>query len=322
MGTRGAADRTATVPPRTNGRDPERPPVRRRVRGRHVALALITVFGVLLALTALSRPRRESRLVGRGGDIEFTSDACRAFDPSGRWNGSTVFLDPGHGGVDPGAVPRHDVTADTEKVFTNAIVQETLPLLRDAGYRVVLSRTGDSSVARLRPGDLRGGSLTIPAARREIFARINCANTSGADVLVSVHLNANADASAAGAETLYNTNRDFSARSRTLADRLHDAIVVSMRESGWPIRDRGVTVDGTGDGEPHTREAAAYGQLLQLGPAAPPWFTSPSRMPGAVIEPLFLTNPGEARRVTTTAGRAAIARGIVEGLEAYFTASR
>lgn len=249
-------------------------------------------------------------------------EACRAFAPSGRWNGSTVFLNPGHGGPDPGAVPRHGVTSQTEKVFTNAIAQEALPLLRDAGYRVVLSRTSDSSVARLRTGDLRGGSLTVPAARREIFARINCANAADADILVSVHLNANADRTAAGAETLYNTNRDFSARSRALARALHGSIVGSMRDSGWQIRDRGLTTDGSGRGEPHTREPSAYGQLLELGPAAPPWFTSPSRMPGAVIEPLFLTNAEEARRVSTPGGRTAVVRGLVAGIDAYFAASR
>ena len=298
------------------------PPVSRPRSRRLLPVAFIAAVGLIAAIVWWRSSARESWLVGHGGDVEYTSEACRAFAPYGRWNGSTVFLNPGHGGPDPGAVPRHGVTADTEKVFTNAIVQETLPLFRDAGFRVVLSRTGDSSVARIRPGDLRGGSLTVPAARREIFARTNCANAANADVLVSVHLNANADQSAAGAETLYNTNRDFSARSRTLALRLHDAIVANMRDSGWQIRDRGVTTDGTGRGEPHTREPSAYGQLLELGPAAPPWFTQPSRMPGVVIEPLFLTNPDEARRVMTAAGRTAIARGIFDGVQSYFASSR
>jgi N-acetylmuramoyl-L-alanine amidase len=320
MGKHETAGRIVTVPGPTDVRDLGRP-VRSGSGRWALAVAIIAVIALVVTLVARSRSGRGSWLVGRGGDVEYTSDACRAFAPSGRWNGSTVFLNAGHGGPDPGAVPRHGVTADTEKVFTNAIVQEALPVLRDAGFRVVLSRTGDSSVARLRPGDLRSGSLTVPAARREIFARINCANAAAADVLVSVHLNANADPRAAGAETLYNTNREFSARSRELALRLHGAVVASMRDSGWQIRDRGLETDGSGRGEPHTREPSAYGQLLELGPAAPPWFTSPSRMPGAVIEPLFLTNPDEARRVVTPAGRTAIVRGIVEGIDAYFAAS-
>jgi N-acetylmuramoyl-L-alanine amidase len=315
--------RTATVPGRTtHGGDPGGPPVRRGRRRWGLAVALIVLVVLIVAMTVRSRTGRDSWLVGRGGEVEFTSDACRAFDASGRWNGSTIFLNAGHGGSDPGAVPRHGATTQTEKILTHAIVQEALPLVRDAGFRVVLSRTSDSSVARRRPGDLRGGALTVEGLRRELMARVDCANAARADVLVSVHLNSHYGPSANGAETIYNPNREFSARSRTLALRLHGAIVSSMRDAGWQIRDRGVAIDDSAGGEAITREAAAYDQLLELGPAAPPWFTSPSRMPGAVIEPLFLTNPDEARHVTTVAGRTAIARGILDGVLAYFAASR
>jgi N-acetylmuramoyl-L-alanine amidase len=310
--------RISTAPGPTHGGDP----VRRGSRGWGLAVAVIALVVLLVALAVRWRTGRDSWPVGRGGEIELTDDACRAFDASGRWNRSTVFLNAGHGGTDPGAVPRHGVTTQTEKVLTHAIVQEALPLLRDAGFRVVLSRTGDSSVALRRPGDLRGGALTVEALRRELMARIDCANAARADVLVSVHLNSHYGPSADGAETFYNTNREFSARSRALASHLHGAIVSNMRDAGWQVHDRGVAIDDSAGGEAATREPAAYGQLLELGPAAPPWFTRPSRMPGVIIEPLFLTNPDEARRVTTAAGRTAIARGVVEGIEAYFATSR
>ena len=286
-------------------------------------LLAVTVIAVvaIAAVVWWRSSSRESWLVGRDGDTAYADGACRAFAPSTRWNGFTVFLNPGHGGADPGAVPRPGATEGTEKVLTNAIAQQTLPLLRDAGFRVVLSRSGDSSVVRMRPGDVRNGALDPLAIRRDIVARVSCANAADADVLVSVHLNSHGDPSAAGAETFFNPNREFSERNRILAVRLQRSIVTSMRRSGWQIRDRGVATDGSAGGEAITREADAYDQLLELGPAATPWFTSPSRMPGAVIEPLFLTNPDEARRVMTAAGRTAIARGIVDGVRSYFASS-
>ena len=39
--------------------------------------------------------------------------------------------------------------------------------------------------------------------------------------------------------------------------------------------------------------AAAYGHLLLLGPAMAGYFATPSQMPGALIEPLFITDPFE-----------------------------
>ena len=323
MGAHETPGRLSTVPGRTmRDGEPVSAPARRGSRRWRYLIALGLLIVLILALAVRWRTGRDSWLVGRGGEIEFADGACRAFAASGRWNGSTVFLNAGHGGSDPGAVPRHGVTAQDESVLNMAIVHEVLPLLRDAGYRVVLSRTGDSSVAHRRPGDLRGGALTVEALRRELMARIDCANSARADVLVSLHLNSHHDPSANGAETFYNVNREFSDRNRALALQLHGAMVASMRDAGWASHDRGVAIDDAAGGETPPRDAAAYDQLLELGPAAPPWFTRPSRMPGVIVEPLFLTNPNEARRVTTAAGRAAIARGIVEGIEAYFVASR
>jgi len=285
-------------------------------------IAVVVVVTVIGAIAVLQRSGPDSTLVGRGGDVAYATGACRAFAPTGRANGWTVFLSPGHGGVDPGGVPRSGAASGTEKELADGITQRTLPLLREAGFRVVVSRVGDSSVVRMRPDDVRGGALTVEAKRRDLAARVSCANAAHADVLVSVHLNSSGSSSASGAQTLYNPNRSFSARSRALASALHRSIVASMQRSGRPVRDRGVTTDGSAGGRAVTAEAQAYGQLMELGPAAPPWFTSPSLMPGAVIEPLFVTNPDEARYVMSDAGRQAIARGVLNGLQTYFASSR
>lgn len=67
-----------------------------------------------------------------------------------------------------------------------------------------------------------------------------------------------------------------------------------------------------------TTAAASYGHLLLLGPADPPWFTTPSQMPGALIEPLLLTDPFEGSLADSTAGQQAIADGMARAVQQYF----
>ena len=86
--------------------------------------------------------------------------------------------------------------------------------------------------------------------------------------------------------------------------------------------DRGV-LDDHGTGAPaFTTQGAAYGHWLELGPARRPWFRYPSQMPAAIVEPLFLSNPLEARIATSQAGQLALARGLVKAVGAYFRQGR
>lgn len=260
--------------------------------------------------------------VGRRGPIAFAAGACVGFAPVGRWNGRTVFLDPGHGGRDPGAVAFVSGRPVSEKSLTLALGRRALEPLRRRGYRVVLSRVDGSSVARLRPADVQGRLLTPTGIRRDIEARNLCANAVGADVLVAIHLNSFADPGVGGTETIYNRNRPFRGRSLRLATLLQRAVSKALARAGWGVSDRGVFTDRAAGGTPLTRQAAAYGQLLELGPADPPWFRYPSLMPGVVVEPLFLTDPVEARLALSPRVQLAIAQGLVNGIASYFTATR
>lgn len=288
-------------------------------------LAAVAVWGLLETPDAGGRDgaggtRTQTSLpVGRGSAAaDFAAGACRAFASVTPWNGRTVFLDPGHGGRDTGVLSSAAGVPASESELTLAIARQTLSSLRSLGFRVVISRSDASMVARPRPSDVRGRLLTAAAVKRDMVARTVCANAAKADVLVAVHLNSFSDPAVHGAETFYNANRSFSARSRRLAVLLQRSIVGSLVRAGWDTVDRGASTDEAAGGSALTTQAAAYDQLLELGPAAPPWFRNPSLMPGAVVEPLFLTNPAEARRALTAAGRRAIARGIARGLESYF----
>lgn len=257
--------------------------------------------------------------VGRSGPIAFEPSACTSWPPTGAPNGRTVVVDAGHGGADPGATTILAGQGEiSEATVTLGIARVTTATLRRAGYRVVVTRDGDEGVARPRTADLDGEVLTPAGVKRHLEARNLCANAGNADAQVSIHLNASADPSARGAETVYNARRAFAARNRRLATALQDAIVQELNASGWAAPDRGVVRDEDGGAQALTPEGAAYGQLLQLGPESPPWFRRPSHMPGAVIEPLFVTFPDDAERALDDEGQAVLARAITRGIEDYF----
>ncbi|TGD62838.1 N-acetylmuramoyl-L-alanine amidase [Tabrizicola sp. WMC-M-20] len=109
-----------------------------------------------------------------------------------------VVLDPGHGGIDPGA-ERDDLT-EAGLMLTFARELKDL-LLRDGGFQVILTREED---------------VFVP-----LEARISIARAAGAHVFLSLHADAIAEGEAVGA-TLYTLSDEASdAASQALAER-HD----------------------------------------------------------------------------------------------------
>lgn len=96
----------------------------------------------------------------------------------------TIVLDPGHGGNDPGALGGR--TRVREKNMTLALARSLKDVLKDNGIRVVMTRDSDTFV---------------PLAKR---ARI--ANNSGADLFVSLHINASRSRSLKGFECYFLSN--------------------------------------------------------------------------------------------------------------------
>ena len=229
-----------------------------------------------------------------------------------------VYLDPGHGGVDTGTIgTTEDGTTVDEKNIALAIALKTAQHLRADGIGVMLSRT-DDSLPGSSPADYSsdGKMLTPDGVLTDLQRRIDRANQSGARVLLSIHLNGFTDPSVGGAETFYDPSRPFGDQSKQFATLVQNALIADLRAKGYDTPDRGVTNDEDLQTESLGSLAGNYNHLVLLGPAVPGRLR-PSQMPGALSEPLFLSNPPEATAVTQSDVQDLIATAYTKAIEAF-----
>jgi N-acetylmuramoyl-L-alanine amidase len=242
------------------------------------------------------------------------SGACLSLAPTRAGSGQTVFIDPGHGGLDPGVVGGPRAHPVLEKDVTLAVASRLSDLLRAAGYRVVMARTQDTTVIKLSGSDSVYGSLTASAEHRDLAARAACANAAGAAALLSIHFDAFADPTVGGTETWYDSARVFAEANRRLATDVQSALVAALGTS-----DRGVWTDDELAAPTLTTSGSTYNHLIELGPLSAGWVDDPSQMAGALVEPLFLTKPSEAQIAADPAGQQVIAAALAAGVEKFLT---
>ena len=154
--------------------------------------------------------------------------------------------------------------------------------------------------------------------RRELVARNLCADLSHANVVLGIDEDAAADTSVAGSVTLYDAQRPYHSANRRLAHLVQRNVLASLRADGAAVPDLGVHND-VGYGNLAAAGAQAYGHLTLLGPAKRGYLRTPTLVPAALIEPLFLTNPAEASLADTARGQEAIARGLAGAAQQFLS---
>ncbi|MBQ8350460.1 MAG: N-acetylmuramoyl-L-alanine amidase [Clostridia bacterium] len=187
---------------------------------------------------------------------------------------SRIYLDPGHGGFDFGAVgklPNGDDLAEKDLVLNIALTCGEQ--LARAGHEVLFSRMGEER-------------LTNTTAADEVRARRASAKEQAADLIVSVHANAYAgEGRAYGARVYYNPTSPV---SRVVAERIAAAIT---RHTGAYIgRECRTVADGT------------Y------------YMVGDESMPAVLIELGFLSDERECALLGEGWYRTALATAIAEGV--------
>ena len=194
------------------------------------------------------------------------------YSTSGGLSGKTITIDPGHGGSDSGAIGPHGVQ---EKNITLPISMYLKKSLENRGAKVLLTRTTDV--------DVYGPNAS---GVDELGARVNVANRSNSDVLVSVHINAFNNPSVGGIATYYYSKTGNDAR---LAQKVQSQIANTPGFNG----DRGIQ----------------EGNLYVL---------RHSNMPAILVELGFISNPNEERVLQSPQTQEDFANRIANGIANYF----
>ncbi|NWJ46040.1 MAG: N-acetylmuramoyl-L-alanine amidase [Chloroflexi bacterium] len=221
----------------------------------------------------------------------------------------TVALDPGHGGNDWGAghFDSNDQPDLLEKDLTLQLSMATATLLRQSGFKVVLTRSGDT-LANNPPQDLNGDDEINELD--DLQARLNLANNSKADLLLSLHINSSTPGDGAGGfETWYCADRSFEDRNKLFAQLIQQESVASMSSLGYEAQDRRVADDLEIDWNGN--------HLFMFGPPTPTRKIA-TAMPGALTEALFITNDTEANLLRDNKTIKALAEGYTRAIQQYF----
>jgi N-acetylmuramoyl-L-alanine amidase len=145
--------------------------------------------------------------------------------------GKVIVIDPGHGGIDSGAVSR---TGILEKNINLEIAKRLAVLFRQAGATAVLTRDGDFDLTDL--GNQPGWSN-----RDELQARLNLADKNNANLYISIHLNSFPSPDCEGAQVFYHLSSAESHRLATLVqqeliDQLGDSYRRAQAEDFFVLR--------------------------------------------------------------------------------------
>ena len=110
-----------------------------------------------------------------------------------------VIVDAGHGDPDGGAV---GIGGSVEKDINLAIALKTAEVLEGSGVKTVLTRLGNEGIYGDAAETIREKKVD------DMHRRLDIINNSGANLLLSIHMNSFTDSSAEGLHIFYNREDD------------------------------------------------------------------------------------------------------------------
>lgn len=223
-----------------------------------------------------------------------------------------IVLDPGHGGLDTGAV--HGAAKEADLVLK--VAQQLKNILdNDRQFKVTITRTSDKNI-------------TLPQ-------RVEVAENAKADLFLSLHANAAEDQRAKGVEFFFQNNLQPDEESLFLASQENQMIINSKElkeiSGGDDLSKKGDVAAIVEDLQRQNRmhqslrltqtltrvwgadSSAASATIKQ----APFYVVSKTSMPSVLIEIGFLTNPREAKKLLSSDYQNGLAQKIYSALVSY-----
>ncbi len=232
---------------------------------------------------------------------------------------STIVIDPGHGGHDPGCISADRKTQ--EKAIALDIAQrlsrkigESLP-----GVKTVLTRSDDRFVT--------------------LSGRADIANDLGADLFISVHVNAQAKGTSANGYSIHclgqssREGNDLFSKNLDLIKRENSVILLEddykTRYQGFDPSDPQSYILFSLMQNAHLEHSLVFAEevanAMKGGPIAhnrgvsqdPFWVLWRTTMPAVLVEVGFITNPNDLKALRSESDRDRIADNLLKAVKAF-----
>lgn len=186
----------------------------------------------------------------------------------------TIVIDSGHGGSDPGKT-KGDVL---EKDINLAIALKLEKTLKQLGFNTIMTRTQDEGLYV---------STDTNKKRADLKKRCDIANSSKADMMISIHQNSFESSNVSGAQVFYYT---YSAKGKQLARILQQSMKDNLDTSNKRVE----------------KQDKTYYLLVH------------SKIPTVIVECGFLTNQTELKLLLDEEYQQRIVDSIIVGINKYF----
>ena len=232
---------------------------------------------------------------------------------------STIVIDPGHGGNDPGCIStdkktyEKNVALDIAKRLSQKI-NESLP-----GVKVVLTRSNDTFVT--------------------LSGRADIANDIGADLFISIHVNAQAKGTSASGYSIHCLGQssvkgnDLFSKNLDLCKRENSVILLEddyqTRYQGFDPSDPQSYILFSLMQNAHLEHSLVFAEdvanAMKGGPITksrgvsqdPFWVLWRTTMPSVLVEVGFMTNPNDLQTLRSPEGRDKIAGNLLKAIQTF-----
>lgn len=213
-----------------------------------------------------------------------------------------IVLDAGHGGEDHGA---HGPKGLQEKAVALAIAKAVGAQLTKMGFRVAYTRSDDTFIP--------------------LWDRATIANRQGADLFLSLHLNAARARAATGSEVYFLSLGQAEADAQATADSENAGtekspeaapdVVASILDD---LAQRAYLRDSQALAVDIQRELNRFAGIKERGVKQAPFIVlRGAAMPAVLVESAFVSNPREEKKLRDPAFIAKLGEAIAKGVKAY-----